>query len=235
MNCVAVSDLHGFLPEYPSNFWNNILDAEILLICGDIIPLRCQTNMEESKRWLLEEFKPWAASLPVEQVYFIAGNHDFIFERKANEVKQWFTKADKVTYLCNEWVDYLSITDSKVYRIFGTPYCKIFGNWAFMRENDYLEMKYSQIPENTDIVMSHDAPAIFKIGYINEGRWAGIDAGNPVLAKILQEKKPKWSICGHIHSGDHNVNISSAEVSYVNVSSVNEQYELANEPFLFKV
>ncbi|MBR7141099.1 MAG: metallophosphoesterase [Clostridia bacterium] len=134
------------LPLYPSDYWKDLNDCEILFICGDILPLRIQFDMVESKRWLIEEFKMWASDLPVEKVYIIAGNHDAWFERNDVLAHSIFSKYDKVTYLKNEYADYISTQDSKVYRIFGTPYCHIFGNWPFMRDEETLAKKFSQIP-----------------------------------------------------------------------------------------
>lgn len=75
MTISCISDLHGHLPIYPSSYWEGIEECELLLICGDILPLNIQMDMTASQKWLIEEFKPWAAELPVEQVVFIAGNH----------------------------------------------------------------------------------------------------------------------------------------------------------------
>lgn len=63
----ATSDLHGYLP--------NIEEVDILLICGDILPLDIQVNMPKSLQWLEYSFKPWAEALKCDQVVFIAGNH----------------------------------------------------------------------------------------------------------------------------------------------------------------
>ena len=158
MKVAAISDLHGMLPLYPSDYWKDLNDCEILFICGDILPLRIQFDMVESKRWLIEEFKMWASNLPVEKVYFIAGNHDFWFERNDLVAHQIFPPHGKVRYLKNEYIDYISNQDSKIYHIFGTPYCHIFGDWAFMRDEETLAKKFSQIPGNVDILISHDAP-----------------------------------------------------------------------------
>ena len=40
----------------------------------------------------------------------------------------------------------------KIYKVFETLYCKIFGNWAFMCENKTLK----EIPEELNILMNHD-------------------------------------------------------------------------------
>lgn len=234
MKIAVISDLHGYLPIYPSKYWDGIEECEMLLICGDILPLNIQTNMPKSKDWLIADFKLWASDLPVEKVYIVAGNHDFWFERNSLEAHSIFSKYDKVTYLCNGFADYISTQDSKVYRIFGTPYCKIFGNWAFMRNNEFLAQKYNEIPENVDIFISHDAPKVSDVGMIKEGNWSGTDAGNPVLAKYILEKKPKYAFCGHIHSGNHELQEIEG-IKFANTSVVNERYDLFYKPLIIRI
>ena len=234
MKIAVISDLHGYLPIYPGKYWDGIEECEMLLICGDILPLNIQTNMPKSKDWLIVDFKLWASDLPVEKVYIVAGNHDFWFERNSLEAHSIFSKYDKVTYLCNEFADYISIQDSKVYRIFGTPYCKIFGNWAFMRSNEFLAQKYNEIPENVDIFISHDAPKVSDVGMIKEGNWSGTDAGNPVLAKYVLEKKPKYVFCGHIHSGNHELQEVEG-IKFANTSIVNEKCDLFYKPLIIRI
>lgn len=234
MKVAVISDNHGFLPIYPSLYWEGIEECELLLICGDILPLRMQTNMMESRIWLTEEFKPWAASLPVEQVYFIAGNHDFWFERNDLTAHQIFSSHDKVRYLKNEYVDYLSTQDSKVYRIFGTPYCHIFGNWAFMRDEETLAKKFSQIPGNVDILLSHDAPygtsdICFEGFSASKGH-----IGCPELRDAIIASKPKYNFHGHLHSANHGEEILG-ETKVYNTSILNEQYDLVYEPLMIRL
>ena len=73
-----------------------------------------------------------------------------------------------------------------------------------MVSNDKLEEKYSEIPEGTDILISHDSPTINNLGLIQEGWNEGVDAGNIVLDKYIRERKPRYFFSGHIHSGNHN-------------------------------
>ena len=102
-----------------------------------------------------------------EKVYFIGGNHDFIFDGH-------FSKTDalilnriangKLCYLDGfTTIDHLS-NDGFIYHIFGTPYCHIFGNWAFMREDDMLKKLYNHIPTECDILFSHDAADMNGLG-----------------------------------------------------------------------
>lgn len=158
MKICSISDLHGNLIYYPSDYWCELQECEILFICGDILPLNIQFDMNKSKKWLINKFIPWAEELPVEKIYFIAGNHDTWFERYDEEAHILFPTYKKVTYLKNESIEHLSLQDSNIYTIFGTPYCHIFGNWPFMRDEDTLAAYFNLIPENTDILFTHDAP-----------------------------------------------------------------------------
>lgn len=234
MKVAIISDNHGILPIYPSPYWEGIEECELLLICGDILPLRIQTDMLKSRIWLTEEFKPWAASLPVEQIFFIAGNHDFWFERNDLTAHQIFSSHDKVRYLKNEYVDYLSTQDSKIYRIFGTPYCHQFGNWAFMRDEETLAKKFSQIPGNVDILLSHDAPyGTSDICF--EGFSAGKGhIGCPELRDAIIASKPKYNFHGHLHSTNHGEEILG-ETKVYNTSILNEQYNLVYEPLMIRI
>ena len=190
--------------------------------------------MPRSKQWLIEEFKPWAASLPVEQVYFIAGNHCAFAERNDKTMHEIFSKHDKVTYLKHEYVDYLSLQDSKVYRIFGTPYCHIYGNWPFMRDEETLAKKFSQIPSNVDILMSHDAP--YGTSDICFQGWAadGQHKGCPELRDAVIVSKPKWLVKGHLHSTNREVEILG-ETKVLSCSILDENYKLIYEPQIFRV
>lgn len=69
MKIVAISDLHGCLPQLP--------ECDIVCICGDIIPLDYQGNTIKSISWFLQDFVPWTNCLSCNKVIFIAGNHKF--------------------------------------------------------------------------------------------------------------------------------------------------------------
>lgn len=226
MKIAVISDLHGNLLEY------NFSDVELLLICGDFSPLNIQMDIPKMKQWLCTKFTTWCVSMNIPKVVFIAGNHDFISEKCDDWMHKIFPKSSIITYLNNEIYDYIS-NDSKVYRIFGTPYCKQFGNWAFMRNSEILKEKFREIPDNTDILISHDAPKIAELGCIkDEGMaWYGKDAGNFELAQAIKEHKPKYVFCGHIHSGQKGLQTIDG-IKMTNVSILNERYEVTYEPLI---
>jgi len=224
MKILATSDLHGFLPEIGEQF-------DLLLICGDICPVECH-NRKFQDKWIHEDFIPWINSLPYKEewskVIMIPGNHDFIFgkysKKDCNEIEEKCNNSLKI--LRHELYEFeFSVSDGiDSLKIFGTPYCTIFGNWAFMCENDVLEKKYSEIPEDIDILMSHDAPNVNKLGAITQGNYKSDTTGNPLLSKVIERVKPKMFICGHFHSGNHEWS-KIGDTLCANVSYVNEEYE----------
>lgn len=69
MKIAVTSDLHGNLPI--------IQECEVLLLCGDIVPLYMQRNIPQSEKWLKTEFAEWVVGLPCKVVYMVGGNHEF--------------------------------------------------------------------------------------------------------------------------------------------------------------
>lgn len=232
MLIAGISDIHGNLIPYPSDFWEGIENCELLCICGDILPLHIQRNMIESKNWIFNEFKPWAESLPVEKIIFIGGNHDFLVERSKEDMLFWFPEHSKITYLHNTGIEYISTQDSKIYKIFGSPYCHKFGSWAFMRDTEILKNKFKEIPENIDILITHDAPyGVSDICY--EGRTLE-HIGNPELRNAILEKQPLYNLKGHLHTTNRNIEMLG-KTKVVSCSILNEQYEITYLPQILNI
>ena len=230
MKLCIISDLHGVLPE--------IEECETLLICGDISPLRIQRNKPQCEKWLKTIFADWIKGLPCKKVIFVAGNHDHVFEnREFIWINSVITQPTdyKATYLENNYYDYLSI-DGKVYRIWGTPCCHIFGNWAFMYSDDELVKYYSSMPYNCDIVISHDAFSVNNYGIVPPNMWHDkpINAGNEILTKMILERKPTYAFCGHIHEGNHNLEEYDG-VKMANVSLLDDKYNIVYEPLYLDI
>lgn len=221
----VTSDLHGFLPE--------VEPVDLFMICGDIMPLEIQCNMPKSEKWLKGPFSTWANNLPAEKVIFIAGNHDFWFETyTATNKPQEIFSGDKIVYLKDNFYTYNH--EDKNYLIYGTPYCKLFGMWAFMTDPTGLAEIYSNIPYGCDILLTHDAPKMLDLGMIKDGKWAGEDAGNPILADEILRKQPRYNFCGHIHSGEHELQDFN-NMQFANVSLVGEDYKIHNTPLYLDI
>lgn len=229
MKIAVTSDLHGFLPE--------IEPCELVLICGDIMPLRMQRNIPQSESWLKGEFAEWINSLHCGLVLMVGGNHDFALANMYRDPLKQRAILEEPTNHTLHMLDNeaLSIYDDngKQYTVWGTPYCKIFGNWAYMYEPETLIEAYTTMPENCDIVISHDAPRLCGLGKIYQSV-DQFDAGNPWLAEEMLRKHPKYTFCGHIHSGEHKLCILG-DMKMVNVSLVNERYKEFYKPFYLNI
>src|SRR5579872_5736067 len=133
---VITSDLHGNLLDIP--------ECDILIIAGDICP---DSHSLLQAQWLNVAFRDWLNSIPAKHVVGIAGNHDLVFERAFHLVPtglRWH-------YLQHNMIEL------EGFKIFGMPWIKpIWG--AFQRDEVGLEQKYSQIPNDVDIVISHGPP-----------------------------------------------------------------------------
>lgn len=221
-----MSDLHGYLPE--------IDKCDLVLICGDIVSLRSQRYPKSCKKWYTGVFQPWVDSLPCDKVLFIPGNHEVGVEGHDDEYKKLFGPYKKATILIHEPYEYLS-NDGIFYKIFGTPYCKVFGNWAYMRPNSDLKEKFSEIPEGLDILLTHDVAygyadqSLQDIGFGTEEHFGTVELRDAIL-----EKKPKYHFSGHIHTADHNL-IMIGDTKHYNVSYIDEKYNPAFKPLYLDI
>lgn len=217
-----MSDMHGQMDF-------KIEPCDIVLICGDIVPLKIQGYTKESEEWLKTFFIPWCLNLPCEKVVFIAGNHDFFFQRHDDRVRLALEGQNKIVYLNCESYEY----KGKV--IYGTPWCKPFGNWAFMETIEESKERYKDI-EHFDILMSHDAPyGISDILLQKDCWWAdGTHIGNHALRELVDKVKPQLVFYGHLHSCQHEKTMHDNTEVYC-VSLLDENYEMVYKPLYIEL
>ena len=222
MKICAISDMHG---QY--NF--EIKPCDIVLICGDIVPLNIQGNINKSEKWFKTFFIPWCTNLPCDKVIFIAGNHDFYCQSHEDRLRACLEGQDKVIYLNCEYYEY----KDKI--IYGTPWCKPFGEWAFMESIFESTKRYRNLT-HFDILISHDAPyGVSDILLQKDCWWAdGTHIGNQALTDLIERKQPQLALHGHLHSTNHEEeNIGDTKV--YNVSLLNEDYKMTYEPFYIEI
>lgn len=238
IDIAASSDFHGNLPEITKPF-------DLMLLAGDLEPAHDHT-WSYQHQWYKEQFLPWVMKLPFKdewsKVIFIAGNHSCYLSQEGHSfrVKELEIESNgRLQYLHHEWCffDYLDEESGEIKNIyiFGTPYCKIFGNWWNMLSPDGLYKKYSEIPENVDILLSHDAPlGTCDICYgLKEFGITPEHIGNRQLADAIIEKSPRICLVGHLHSANHNWE-QLGQTQVRQVSYLNERYQPTYEPFYFK-
>lgn len=232
---IVLSDTHGELLEIKEKF-------DLMLICGDVCPAH-DHYYSFQEEWIRNDYCDWINSLPFHdersQVVMVGGNHDFFFERATDEDIAEITKNtnSRLVVLKNETYEFEYADDNgrlHTLKIFGTPYCKRFGNWAFNLSDDALRTKYAQCPENIDIIISHDSPTINGLGEITQGWQFGKNVGNVVLDELIERVKPKWFFSGHIHSGNHKIS-EYGVTKIANVSIKDEDYIPIYQPLMIEM
>ncbi len=216
----AFSDGHGTLPEIQEPF-------DLLLIAGDSIDLYIQRHKERTISWYENDFVNWINQLPFKaedsKVLWIAGNHEVGWEELKDKR---FEIAKNVQSKTNNRAIYLedSSYNFKGLTVYGTPWCKIFYNWAFMKNSDSLKASYSNIPVNCDILLTHDAPYGVSDVCLDWPKYEQRHIGNSELKDAILEKGPKINIHGHLHSANHEKEILGNTEVYC-VSIKNEAYD----------
>lgn len=241
---IAFSDPHSKLPVITEPF-------DLMLIGGDICPAY-NHYYNFQREWLSTVFVKWVLNLPFankdSKVIFIAGNHDYYLYNEPNPNKGDYSSiytdilkpcGGRLVYLeDDEYIFSKENEDGTIetLKIYGTPWCKIFGNWAFMRNDEKLAQYYDNIPEDLDILLTHDAPDIQGCGKITLGPFVGENAGNKVLARVIKKKEPKYCFFGHIHSASHTLTKVYRKNTYIRgISILDEDYVPLYTPYVFEI
>ena len=208
MKFVVISDTHGIHQQL------NLPDADVIIHAGDV------SNLGKKEEILF--FLDWFSSLPYQHRIFIAGNHDFFFER--NSPADIFNIIPAgITYLNDTGINIEGI------EIWGSPITPWFNNWAFnrMRGAD-IRTHWSQIPDNVNVLITHGPPfrcLDFTIDKKN--------AGCKDLFNRIEEVNPSYHIFGHVHEGYGTM--KRKDTTFINASILDESYKMKNKPVIFEL
>lgn len=214
MKIVAMSDLHGYLPE-------RVPACDLVLLAGDLTPISNHGSLFQA-RWLDTDFRRWLERLPARKVVGIAGNHDFVFERDPHLVPRdlpW-------TYLQDSGCAWEGL------KIWGTPWQPRFFDWAFNGDPERLRRQWSLIPDDTDILIVHGPPRAFG-DTVPRGEGKFELCGCPHLLERIKEIRPRLVVYGHIHEGRGEWRLGRTRLA--NVTLVDARCEPAYEPWTCEV
>ena len=208
MRIVCLSDTHNFHEQI------EVPDGDILIHAGDAT--------SQGTQFEVENFLKWFAELPHKYKIFVAGNHDWLYERD-NRLARLLT--------ANYGIKYLQDSDTIIenVKIYGSPWQPRFFNWAFnLNRGAEIAQKWKLIPNDTDILITHGPP----FGILDQTP-AGDFAGCGELRKKVEEIRPKLHIFGHIHQGYGKKKASG--IQFINASNCDESYDPVNPPITFEV
>lgn len=174
MTILAISDLHGYLPDIP--------ECDLLLLGGDYAKHGTRDRSMQL-RYMRGEFADWLNRIPARHIVGIGGNHDFVLEEWPELVRDlpW-------VYLKDEMADVEGV------KIYGTPWTPKFGPWAFMQEDWKLQHKFAHIPKDLDILLTHGPAYGILDRSIYDDR-----CGSRYLLEKVKELKVSSHVFGHIH------------------------------------
>jgi Icc-related predicted phosphoesterase len=206
MKLTLISDTHG------SHNPLQLPPGDTLLHTGDISKRGSEIE--------IQLFLEWFSRQDFEHKIFIAGNHDFFFEKESPE---------KIAAMIPEGVTYLNDSGITIDGInfWGSPVQPRFFDWAFNRDRGAeIDRHWQLIPPDVDVLLTHGPPH----GILDRTA-DGFEAGCEMLRKRIAEVKPKLSVFGHIHESYGMCEVEGT--TFVNASVLNLQYQLVNEAVSF--
>ena len=206
MKIVVISDTHGKhrLVKLPK--------GDILIHAGDV--------SYRGERYEVEDFLKWFSNQPHPHKIFIAGNHDFFFERTKPKAIESIMPVN-VIYLNDSGID---INGCKIW---GSPITPQFFQWAFNRKRgEAVRRHWELIPMDTNILITHGPP--YRI--LDQTIYDQYVGCKDLLLRV-QEVAPQYHLFGHIHEAYGNVIQNGTR--FINASIVNESYDMVHRPVVF--
>ena len=209
MKLCCMADVHGILLQ-------ELPECDCVLIAGDIAG---PGNGLKQREWWNQDFRRWLDRIKV-PVFACAGNHDW----SPYEYPEQFAWLQLPwTYLQDESATFNGWT------IYGTPWQRVFYNWAFNLTESELMGKWNLIPDDTNILICHSPPKFY-----GDQNSRGEFCGSESLGwRIGQLKQLRLCCFGHIHPGRGIYH--SGETTLVNAAMVNDHYKPVYEPFIVEL
>lgn len=202
----CISDLHGHYP--------NLEGGDLLIVSGDLTARDISIDYGH--------FASWMDKQNYVKKVLIAGNHDGLFSKCGFESIRGVYLDINVDYLCDSGTEFEGI------KIWGSPWTSWFNGVnpsckAFMRSEGRIASKFSIIPDDIDILVTHSPPyGVFDV--VNK---KGPQGSESLREHVMQRIKPKLHVFGHIHEWGGKV-LDTIVTKFVNASHVDENYQPVN-------
>lgn len=211
MKLVVISDTH--CQQFP------LPDGDVLIHCGDHTYRGTVPESEPALQWLADQ--------PHKHKLIIAGNHELGWEQDLQRnhyrpvpisVPTVVARYPSLTYLHDSGIEINGV------KFWGSPYQPQFMNWAFQKaRGPELARHWEQIPDDTDVLITHGPPYGFGDTNKRDERF-----GDEDLLRRVRQVRPDLHLFGHAHDG-YGQWLSDGTL-FVNAAILNENYKLANKP-----
>ena len=208
----SLSDIHGqwTRPKY--------LPADVLVCAGDLLKNYSYDRNQDARAQLAEvrQFVKHLEQQPYQEVFVVAGNHDFVFENKDTRFEaQKILEDHGLIYLEDESISLKfaeeadpakpGVVEYEWIKFYGSPMTPWFHSWAFnFNEHDRIggfaqaKRTWAKIPDDTNVLITHGPPRNILDLCPNDER-----VGCPELRNVVNRLVAKGSLkacyMGHIH------------------------------------
>ena len=215
MKITCISDTHNQHSHIPPDWLEG---GDVLVHAGDVSG---RGSLKE-----VEAFMEWFNELPYTHKIFIAGNHDFWFEKVSTfAVNEMLAeKYPNITYLNDSGVEIDGV------KFWGSPVQPWFYDWAFNRVGTDICRHWDMIPLDIDVLVTHGP-----MKGILDMTLRGVSTGCPyLLEKSAEMTNLKLFVCGHIHEAYGKFEFPDGGV-FVNASTLNFNYNVKNKPIVVEI
>ncbi len=214
MRIVCLSDTHNCTDEIA------VPDGDVLIHSGDAT---ITGTVDE-----IRLFNRWFANLPHRHKIFVAGNHDWLFEKDNAAARRLLDPS--IMYLQDSPVEIDGL------KIYGSPWQPRFFDWAFnLMRGPELAEKWAMIPEDIDVLITHGPPHGV-LDLVPRKGWdenAGCEELRKRVEQIAAVGQFKLHVFGHIHCGYGRH--EEFAVKFVNASTCDEQYKPTQAPIVVDI
>ncbi len=142
----------------------------------------------QQKAWFDQHVRPWLAASPAAHKILTWGNHDWCGQARNFE-------GDSPEAASSTALQILVDTSTSVpgngaagrsISVWATPWSRQFMNWAFMRSREELAETCAAIPEDVDILVSHQPPYGCGVEELRVGHELDDDVGKGHWPEVLR-------------------------------------------------
>lgn len=231
MKIVAIADTHGRHEQI------DLPDGDVLVHAGDFTR---QGAPEE-----VREFADWLGDQPHEHQVVVAGNHETCLEPDSELSDHDPEYRDEAIEILEDVAIYLENGSVMIDGVtfFGSPNTPTFEGWAFERDEDELEVIYEDIPQSTDVLVTHTPlyGVLDRVAGSFETKRIGNllvnqthkNVGSVALHKSVEQIEPAVHLFGHIHPQYGTK--ETAGTRFYNVALVDNNFEIKNDPVVIEL
>jgi len=199
--------------------------ADVVIHCGDEANVRkpWQNKLQSAA------FFDWFVELDIETKIFVPGNHSTAIGDGLLKPADYTS----VRFLIHEAMNLGG------FRVFGSPYTPMFFEWAYMKDREELDSYWSEIPAETEILITHGPPKGVRDVTRHWRTKEPIHVGSKKLTRhVTQRIRPRIHAFGHLHdeAGIENFGTETRDgIQFINCSCVDLQGKLVNHGLVVEV